>query len=292
MLLSFFAGWPVAVWLAFCLLLGLVLGSFLNVVAYRLPLILYRQWGEASAALESLPSKFNLNFPASHCPHCQTSLRWWHNLPVISYLALQGKCAACGVSIPVSYVLVEVASGLLLLAVGSYYVASLEFFIWGYFVLSLLVLAVIDARTKLLPDVLTLPLMWAGLMFHWWFASPAVFNQAFAGVILGYLSLFSVYWVFKLLTGKEGMGYGDFKFLAALGAWLGAPALIPLVILAAGLGLLVVLGLKVSGKWHNQALPFGPALALAGLIIFLGRWPVLELLGLANWLEITGWLVL
>lgn len=291
MTLSFFTNWPLAWWLAGCFLLGLLLGSFLNLVAYRLPLMLLRQWGDTSAELTSLPARFNLSLPASHCPSCQANLRWWQNLPVVSYLMLRGKCAACGVAIPISYLLVEVASACLLLALGSYYVGSLEFFIWGYFVLSLLVLALIDARTKLLPDILTLPLMWAGLVFHWWFSSPAVFNQVFLGAILGYLSLFSIYWLFKLLTGKEGMGYGDFKFLAALGAWLGAPALVPLILLAAGLGLLVVLGLKLGGKWRGQALPFGPALALAGLAIFFGRWPLAEFLGLASWLEITGWLV-
>lgn len=291
MTINFFAVWPLTAWLGFCLLLGLVLGSFLNVVIYRLPKMLLRDWGIQSTTASSTPENFNLSWPASHCPSCSVPLRWWQNLPLISYLLLKGKCAECKAKISIIYPVIEVLSGCLALILAYYYFASLKFFAWLYFALSLVALAAIDARTKLLPDALTLPLVWVGLVWHWLFSSADVFNQVFAGAILGYLSLFSLYWVFKLLTGKEGMGYGDFKLLAALGAWLGAPVLVPLVILAAGFGLLQVLLLKIQGKWQGQAIPFGPALAAAGLLILLGRWPLLEMLGLADWLRITHWLV-
>lgn len=275
--------WPTSLWLAFITLLGLVVASFINVVIYRLPLILRREWGEAD-----LP-EVSLSWPASHCPSCKTPLRWWHNLPLISWLVLKGACVSCKVKIPLRYPLVELTGGLLALLVAWRFGANLSSLVYLGFALSLLALAVIDAQTQLLPDKITLPLVWAGLTWHWVFSSSNMFDQAFLGALLGYLSLWSLFWVFKLLTGREGMGYGDFKLLAAIGAWLGAPALIPVVMLASISGLLVALVLKLNAQWQGQALPFGPHLVVGCLVLLIGGQEVAGLLGLASWLEITGW---
>ncbi|SFC05189.1 leader peptidase (prepilin peptidase) / N-methyltransferase [Marinospirillum celere] len=275
--------WPFWLWLVFASLLGLVIGSFLNVVIYRLPLMLRRSWGETQ-----LP-ELSLSWPASHCPACLTHVSWYHNLPVISWLLLKGKCASCKTPISRLYPGVELAAGCLALMIAWRYGASLQSLAFMGLAFTLLALAVIDAQTRLLPDFLTLPLVWAGLTFHWWFSSPELFNQAFVGALLGYLSLWSLYWVFKLLTGREGMGYGDFKLLAALGAWLGAPALVPIVLLASLSGLVAALLLKLGKRWQGQALPFGPHLILGGLALLLGGWELAQTLRLGSWLLVTGW---
>ncbi|MDR9469256.1 prepilin peptidase [Marinospirillum sp.] len=275
--------WPFWLWLFVATLLGLVIGSFLSVVIYRLPLMLRRSWGETD-----LPN-ISLAWPASHCPACQAPVNWKHNLPVISWLFLKGRCANCKNPISRLYPGVELAAGLLTLLIAWRYGASFQALALMGFAWTLLVLAVIDAQTRLLPDFLTLPLVWAGLTFHWLYSSPELFNQAFAGALLGYLSLWSLYWVFKLLTGREGMGYGDFKLLAALGAWLGAPALVPIILLASLSGLLVALIMKLRKAWAGQALPFGPHLVVGGLVLLLGGWEIAELLMLDSWLLITGW---
>lgn len=275
--------WPFWLWLVFAGLLGLILGSFLNVVIYRLPLMLRRSWGETD-----LP-EMTLAWPASHCPACKNPVRWHYNLPVISWLVLKGRCASCQTPISRLYPGVELAAGLLALVIAWRYGASLQALALMGFALTLLALAVIDAQTRLLPDFLTLPLVWAGLSFHWLYSSPELFNQAFAGALLGYLSLWSLYWAFKLLTGREGMGYGDFKLLAALGAWLGAPALVPVILLASLSGLVVALVMKLRKKWQGQALPFGPHLVMGGLALLLGGWELAKLLTLDGWLIITNW---
>lgn len=275
--------WPFGIWLLTATLLGLLVGSFLNVVIYRLPLMLRRSWGETD-----LP-EITLAWPASHCPACQAPVRWYQNLPVISWLLLRGRCASCKTPIAWLYPSVELAAAFLALLLAWRLGASLDALAWMGFAWTLLALAVIDAQTRLLPDFLTLPLVWAGLTFHWLASSPVVFNQAFAGALLGYLSLWSLYWAFKLVTGREGMGYGDFKLLAALGAWLGAPALVPIILLASLSGLLLALIFKLRKRWQGQALPFGPHLVIGALLLLLGGWPLAQLLHLDTWLLITGW---
>lgn len=264
-------------------LFGLIIGSFLNVVIYRLPLQMRRAWGETN-----LP-EMNIAWPASHCPSCQTPLRWWHNLPLISWLALKGRCGFCAADIPLRYPLVELSAGLLAVLLVAQLGWGWTSFAWVAWSWVLLTLLMIDWQEYLLPDVLTLPLLWAGLILHWLTGSDLQFDQAFLGAILGYLSLWSLYWLFKLLTGREGMGFGDFKLLAALGAWLGAPALLPIIMLSALSGLLLALLIKLKKQWQNQPLAFGPHLILAALAVKLGGWPLMEALQLGDWLRLTGW---
>ena len=282
-LLTDFSLWPAGLGLVFITLIGLVVASFINVVIYRLPLILRREWGETN-----LP-EVSLSWPASHCPDCKTSLRWWNNLPLISWLIQQGRCVNCKNKISLQYPLVETAGGILALLIAWRFGVNLSSLVYLSFALSLLALAVIDAKTQLLPDKITFPLIWAGLTWHWLFSSNQMFDQAFLGALLGYLSLWSLFWVFKLLTGREGMGYGDFKLLAAIGAWLGAPALIPVVMLASISGLVVALVLKLNAQWQGQALPFGPHLVIGCLVLLIGGQQLAGWLGLGAWLEITGW---
>ncbi|SFX04150.1 prepilin peptidase [Marinospirillum alkaliphilum] len=277
------ADWPLPLWLTLATLLGLVIGSFLNVVIYRLPLMLRREWGE-----EHLP-ELTLSWPGSHCPSCQAPVRWWQNLPLISWLLLRGRCASCATPISRLYPLVELTAALLSLLLAWRYGMNLQTLALMGFAWTLLALAVIDTQTRLLPDRLTLPLLWTGLTWHWLFSSEALFNQAFLGAIIGYLSLWSLYWLFKLLTGREGMGYGDFKLLAALGAWLGAPALLPVILLSSVSGLLVALVLKLRAEWQGQALPFGPHLVIAALLLLVGGRELTSLAFLDDWLLITNW---
>tara|TARA_R110000824_G_scaffold372077_2_gene561985 strand:- start:16815 stop:17660 length:846 start_codon:yes stop_codon:yes gene_type:complete len=263
---------PLIVWFI-VLLLGLCLGSFLNVVITRLPVMLMRHWRrEARAALEldDEPSpRFNLATPGSLCPRCETPIAWHDNLPLIGWIKRRGRCAECQTSISLQYPLVEMAGGLLALAVLALHGLTAEsLFIYGA-CLMLLALAVIDFRTQLLPDVITLPLLWAGLLFQLLF-QPFMLPDAVIGVMVGYLSLWSFYWLFKLVTGKEGMGFGDFKLLAALGAWLGWSFLPLILILSAGLGAVVGLTAQACApRLRGKPLPFGPFLALAGWVALL-----------------------
>lgn len=247
---------------------GLLVGSFLNVVILRLPRIMAQNWQrDAREALE-LPAveeeRLSLSHPASCCPSCKAPIRPWQNVPVISWLALRGRCANCRTPISAQYPLVE-ASCALLSAVcawhfgyGAALIAAL-ILTW-----TLLTLAVIDLRTQLLPDDLTLPLLWLGLLL----ALAPVFADlpsAVIGAAAGYLVLWSIFWLFKLVTGKEGMGYGDFKLLAALGAWLGWQSLPTIVLLSSVVGALVGIGLVVFRRHgRNVPIPFGPYLAAAG----------------------------
>lgn len=274
---------PTGFWLLLAGLLGLVCGSFLNVVIYRLPLMLRREWGETG-----LP-ELSLSWPGSHCPSCQSPVRWWHNLPLLSWLLLKGRCNHCSAPIALQYPLVEATAGLLALLLAWRYGPGLQALALMGFAWTLLALAVIDAQTRLLPDRLTLPLVWAGLTWHWLFSSETLFNQAFLGALIGYLSLWSLYWAFKLLTGREGMGYGDFKLLAAIGAWLGAPALVPVILLSSLSGLAAALILKLRAEWQGQALPFGPHLVIAALLLLIGGRELAGFFWMADWLLITGW---
>jgi leader peptidase (prepilin peptidase)/N-methyltransferase len=260
-------------------IIGLIVGSFLNVVIYRVPLMLQRQWRSecsdllglenSTGATASKAARFNLVGPGSHCPHCGHKIRAYENIPLLSYLVLGGKCSACAGRISLRYPAVELLSGLLALAVAwqfgfTWQTAAALVFTWA-----LIALSGIDIDHQLLPDNITLPLLWLGLLL----SLGAVFvelREAVIGAGAGYLSLWLVYHAFRLLTGKEGMGYGDFKLLAALGAWLGWAAL-PLVILlsslvGAAVGLSLIL---LRGRDRSIPIPFGPYLAAAGWIAML-----------------------
>ena len=266
--------------------LGLCVGSFLNVVIHRLPRMMERAWKQESAELLGVPlpeePALNLARPASRCPHCGHRIRWHENLPLLSWLWLRGRCSACGAAIGVRYPLVELATGALFAALAARFGAQPALFAWCGFVAVLLALSAIDWDTTLLPDSLTLPLLWAGLIaaaFGW----TVPLTTALWGAVAGYLSLWSVYWLFKLTTGKEGMGAGDFKLLAALGAWLGWPMLLPIVLGASLIGAAVGIGMKLSGALREgRYVPFGPFLAGAGLVVlYAGSERVLEWLGWA-----------
>ena len=266
--------------------LGLLVGSFLNVVIYRLPKMLERQWAAECAEIAGKPPEtaapFNLMVPRSRCPHCGHMIRWYENVPVISYLLLRGRCSACKAPISVRYPLVEIAtSGLFFLSVWQWG-ATPTGAVWCVFSATLLALALIDWDTTLLPDDLTLPLLWLGLVaaaLQW---TPVGLNAALWGAVAGYLSLWSVYWAFKLVTGKEGMGYGDFKLFAALGAWFGWQALIPMILLASIIGAIIGIAMKFStGLREGGYVPFGPFLAGAGLTaLILGPHALRQAIGL------------
>lgn len=261
-------------------LVGLLFGSFFNVVIYRLPKMMEASWkyecevllSDESDAEEVAPPQFNLAVPNSHCPSCNAPVKAWQNIPVLSYVLLRGRCASCKAPIGVRYPLVEFITALLtifpLLMFGftSYAFAAI-LFSW-----ILLILTVIDIDHQLLPDQLTLPLIWLGLLFNSITGSIPL-QDAVWGAVAGYLSLWSVFWVFKLLTGKEGMGYGDFKLLAALGAWLGWQFLPLIILLSSVVGAVfggAVLMLKRSDS--STPMPFGPYLAGAGWIaLFWGE---------------------
>mgnify|MGYP003630766099 FL=1 len=258
--------------LPLCLLsLGLVVGSFFNVVIYRLPLMMESRWRRDCCELleqeqEKEAAPLTLATPNSHCPHCGTGIKPWHNIPVLSYLMLRGKCAACGVRISLRYPAVELATGLLTLSLATVFPASVALLGAIAFTWALIVLTMIDVDHKLLPDDITLPLLWLGLVFNV-YGTFVSLEEAVLGAILGYLLLWSVYWLFKLVTGKEGMGYGDFKLLAALGAWLGWQALPLIILLSSLVGAVCGIMLMIAkGRGREVPIPFGPYLAAAGWI--------------------------
>ncbi len=250
--------------------LGLVVGSFLNVVIYRLPKMMEAQWqrdyaeftGESPEASESL----SLAFPGSRCPHCDAEIKPTQNIPLLSYLALRGKCASCNVAISVRYPIVEAVTGLLWVICGLQFGVSSA--LAGAMLLTaiLVVLTAIDLDHQLLPDSLTLPLLWIGLLLNIDNTFVSL-ESAVLGAVFGYLCLWTVFWLFKIITGKEGMGYGDFKLLAALGAWFGLAALPTIVLLSSVFGAVLGVALILSGKQDRETpMPFGPFLASAGLI--------------------------
>lgn len=280
-----------ALFVAACLVVGLLVGSFLNVVVYRLPIMLDRQWraqcDELAGRDPTQPDRFNLIVPRSACPACRAPIRAHHNVPVVSWLLLRGRCASCGARISARYPLVEALSGIASALVAwkyGYGWHALAALVVTWF---LIALTFIDVDTQLLPDNLTLPLMWLGLAASLW--GPAVDSplpvdtrSAIIGALAGYLSLWSVYHFFRVATGKEGMGYGDFKLLAALGAWLGWTALLPIVLLSAAVGAVVgIVILARRGQDRSTPIAFGPFLAAAGwLLVVFGR----DLAALAPWL--------
>jgi len=252
-------------------LFGLCIGSFLNVVIHRLPLMLERGWKMESADLlgvthEETPA-ITLSTPRSRCPSCGHAIAWYENIPLASWLWLRARCSACKAPISARYPLIEVATAVLFALVGWRFGAEPVALLWCFFCAVLVALAGIDWNTTLLPDNLTLPLLWAAL------ASAALgwtipLADAVWGAIVGYLSLWSVYWLFKLTTGKEGMGFGDFKLLAALGAWLGWKMILPIVLGASVIGAIIGIIMKMSSSLREgHYVPFGPFLAGAGLVV-------------------------
>lgn len=265
-------------------LLGLCIGSFLNVVIHRLPLMLERGWRLDSAEMlgvkVEVPPELTLAKPRSRCPACGHPIAWHENIPVLSWLRLRGKCSACGAGISARYPLVEILTGLLFAATASRFGTQPATLLWCAFVGVLVALAGIDWDTTLLPDNMTLPLLWAGLVAAA-LGLTIPLKSALWGAVAGYLSLWTVYWLFKKATGKEGMGYGDFKLLAALGAWLGMQMVLPIVLAASVLGALVGIAMKMSGALREgRYVPFGPFLAGAGIAVMLaGPDRVLDWLG-------------
>jgi leader peptidase (prepilin peptidase)/N-methyltransferase len=270
--------------IALCIALGLMVGSFLNVVIHRLPKMLEREWTAQCAALRgeeiSAHPPFNLMLPRSACPSCGHQIKAWENIPVISYLMLRGRCAKCSAPIAKRYPIIEALSGILSGFVAWHFGYGTAAFTALLFCWALIALTCIDLETQLLPDDITLPLLWLGLLIN----LNGIFTDlpsAVVGAIAGYLSLWAVYWLFKLATGKEGMGYGDFKLLAAIGAWLGWKMLPVVILLSSLVGAVVGIGLIVFAKHGRHIpIPFGPYLAGGGLIaLFWGEQIIRAYLG-------------
>ena len=311
---SWFSGLPLDLLLSPALLglLGLMVGSFLNVVVHRVPLMLERQWwsdvaaqltdsdsyrrvfgrpapvplAQAAAPVEQLLAALpalGLARPASRCPACGHRIRWFENVPLISWLMLKGRCSACGAAIGLRYPLVELGTAVLFAALAWRIGPQPVVLLWCMLVATLLALALIDWDTTVLPDNMTLPLLWAGIAaagLGWLPGLPLA--QSVGGAATGYLSLWSVFWLFKLATGKDGMGYGDFKLLAALGAWLGWQAVLPIVLMASMIGAIIGLVMKATGSLREgRFVPFGPFLAGGGLVVMLAGLPTV--LGWMGW---------
>ena len=265
---------------------GLLIGSFLNVVIYRLPKMLEREWAAGCAELSGQPlpeqEPFNLLVPRSRCQACGHQIRWYENIPVLSYLALRGKCSACGTAISIRYPMVELVTGLLFAWCVWRWGPNLSGGMWCLFAAMLVAMTLIDWDTTLLPDVLTLPLLWAGLIaadLRW---IPVPLSDAVWGAVAGYMSLWLVYWAFKLATGKEGMCFGDFKLFAALGAWFGWQALVPIILMASVIGAVVGIVMKLRSSLRDGGqIPFGPFLAMAGITAMVfGPQSILRAVGL------------
>lgn len=261
--------------------LGLLIGSFLNVVVHRLPLMMEQQWNAecaehqaAQAGTEYTPvtASLSLSRPRSRCPHCQHAIAWYENIPVVSWLCLRGRCKQCKQRISVRYPLVEIATAALFAWCIHRWGLTPTGWAWCGFSAALLTLALIDWDTTYLPDDITLPLLWAGLLATALGWTGIALNDALWGAAAGYLSLWSIYWCFKLATGKEGMGYGDFKLFAALGAWFGWQALVPIILMASVIGAVVGIAMKLRSSLREGGyIPFGPFLAGAGFTaLFFG----------------------
>ncbi|NRF29278.1 prepilin peptidase [Vibrio coralliilyticus] len=252
---------------------GLIIGSFLNVVIHRLPQMMEREWRHECA--ESFPEygiepphdTYNLSVPRSTCTSCKTQIRNLDNIPVVSWLVLRGKCRACQAKISPRYPLVELLSGAMSFAIAYQFELSVFSIALLFFTFVLIAATFIDFDTMLLPDQLTFPLIWSGIALALFGFSPVSLQDSVVGAMAGYLCLWSVYWGFKLLTGKEGMGYGDFKLLAALGAWLGWQYLPVIVLLSSLVGLVFgIIQLRLQKQGIDKAFPFGPYLAIAGWV--------------------------
>lgn len=269
----FFA--PPGNWLSSIVLgiFGLMVGSFLNVVIYRLPKIMQRESDNyvASESGQQLPhaDRFNLMLPRSACPHCGHQITAMENIPIVSYLLIGGKCSACKTPISIRYPLVEFLTGAIATGLIWHFGSGLAGMAALVFACFLIAMTFIDADTQLLPDDLTLPLLWSGLLVNLHAAFTSL-PEAVIGAVAGYLVLWAIYWLFKLSTGKEGMGYGDFKLLAALGAWMGWTMLPVIILLSSVVGATVGIAMMIFAKMgKNNPIPFGPYLAAAGLIAML-----------------------
>ena len=279
------------------LILGLLVGSFLNVVIYRVPEGLNRNWKLQAKQMLDLPleqgegERFNILMPPSHCPSCKAAIKPWQNIPILSYVLLKGQCKHCHIAISLRYPLVELLTGLVFAVCAWKFGATWTALAAMVFSAYLIAMIFIDADTQLLPDQLTLPLMWGGIVFHLaayllqadWGITNLV--DSLLGAIVGYMSLWSIFQLFKLVTGKEGMGYGDFKLLAALGAWLGISVLPIIIIMSAVVGLIFALIMKVA---KNQPMPFGPYLAISGWIVLVFSQPISQLI--QWWLTKSGFI--
>ncbi len=252
-------------------LFGLLVGSFLNVLIHRLPKMMELQWAaeiaQASEQSVTPAAPFNLMVPRSACPRCGTAIAWYDNLPLLSYALLRGRCRHCEAPISLRYPLVELSSALLFGFCGWHWGLSMAALAWCVLSAALLTLALIDWDTTLLPDAIVLPVLWLGLIgasMRW---TGIALESALWGAVAGYLVLWSIYWAFKLVTGKEGMGYGDFKLLACLGAWFGWEALVPIILMSSIIGAVVGILLKLKGGLREGGvMPFGPFLVGAGLV--------------------------
>jgi leader peptidase (prepilin peptidase) / N-methyltransferase len=268
--------------------LGLLVGSFLNVVIYRLPKMMERQWAREVAEFRgetlSDQSVFNLMLPRSCCPKCSHQIQWYENIPVLSYLFLRGKCSACKTPISLRYPTIELVTGVLFFYCIWRWGLTPTGLAWCGFSATLLSLSLIDWDTTLLPDDMTLPLLWSGLLLAAMKVTAVSLESAVCGAAAGYLSLWLIYWIFKLITGKEGMGYGDFKLFAALGAWFGWQALIPTILMSSVIGAIVGIALKFTSNLREGGyIPFGPFLGLAGFSAMLfGPQALLKLVGFAS----------
>ncbi len=257
-------------------LFSLCVGSFLNVVIYRLPVMLERDWRqqcheflEIQSPQQDDQTRLSLATPASSCPHCGHSIRAWENIPIISYILLRGRCSSCKTRISIQYPAIEAFTALTSVAVAWKYGVSIQTAGGLLFTWTLIALTMIDVHKQLLPDNLTLPLLWLGLTFAL-FDTYTSLHASVIGAIAGYLLLWTVFHVFRLVTGKEGMGFGDFKLLAALGAWLGWTMLPQIVLVSSVIGAIAGSIMLVTGKTRTQQpIPFGPYLALAGWIALL-----------------------
>lgn len=257
--------------------LGLCVGSFLNVVIYRLPAIMERDWRMqcheylelGDAGIDEKLQQLSLARPGSACPHCGHNIRAWENIPVLSYVFLKGKCSSCGVAISPRYPIIELITGLLSAAVALQFGVSLETLFGLILTWTLLALTVIDYDKQLLPDDLTLPLLWLGLLISF-FGVFTDIQSSLIGAMLGYMILWTVYQLFKIVTGKEGMGFGDFKLLATLGAWLGWELLPQIILLSSVVGAVTGIVMLITGVTkRQQPIPFGPYLAVAGWIALM-----------------------
>lgn len=266
-------------WLFFTtvLFLGLCVGSFLNVVAYRLPLMMERDWKLEchefleleTPAMDDRLKSINLSMPASACPNCGHQLHFWENIPVISYLFLRAKCSSCNTAISIQYPTVELITGIASLVTAFTFGVSLQTLAALCFTWVLIALTLIDLKKQLLPDNMTLPLLWSGIFLSF-FDLFTDLTSSVIGAMVGYLILWSVYQLFKLITKKEGMGFGDFKLLAALGAWMGVGLLPQIILISSVVGSIAGISMLVIGKTkQQQPIPFGPYLAVAGWIALL-----------------------
>lgn len=265
----------------FATIFGLIIGSFLNVVIHRLPIMMEREWRTECA--ESFPEynitppteTFNLSVPRSSCPNCKTPIRAIDNIPVFSWLMLKGQCRQCQHPISKRYPLVELLTACLSFAIANQFGFSFYSVALLFFTFTLIAATFIDLDTMLLPDSLTLPLMWVGIALALFDLGPVSLQNAVIGAMAGYLSLWSVYWLFKLITGKEGMGFGDFKLLAALGAWLGWQQLPMVILFSSVVGLMFgLIQLRLKQQGIDKAFPFGPYLAIAGWVSIMWGAPI------------------